>query len=88
MPARRQRSRSYKQRQVRTPGGRMQRIYKEKRKGAAACASCSKTLGGVPRPAKGNIGSIPRSSRMPNRPFGGYLCPACSRRVMKEKARA
>jgi len=87
MPARRKRSKSYKQRQVRTPGSHMRRHYGEKRKAAAVCAYCGKILGGVPRPAKG-IGSIPRSSRMPNRPFGGYFCLACSRKALKRKARA
>ena len=66
----------------------MQRHYNEKRTGAAVCASCDKLLGGVPRPAKGKMGSIPRSSRKPNRPFGGYLCLACSRKAIKAKARA
>jgi len=88
MPARRHRSRTYKKKQVRTPGGRVARHYKEKRKGGAVCALCGRPLGGVPRISGGRIGSLPRSSRMPNRPFAGYFCVACSRRFLLEKVRA
>ncbi len=66
----------------------MRKHYVEKRKGAAVCARCGKKLGGVPRLISGSMGSVHRSSRMPNRPYGGYLCLACSRRLLKQKARA
>ncbi|MEM3421598.1 MAG: hypothetical protein QW835_07110 [Candidatus Hadarchaeum sp.] len=87
MPARRHRSNTYKKRQVRTPGGRVSKHYREKRKAAAKCASCGRPLSGVPRIQGGILRSLPRSLRMPNRAFGGYLCVACSRRALIEKAR-
>ncbi|MGC8816581.1 MAG: 50S ribosomal protein L34e [Candidatus Hadarchaeum sp.] len=88
MPARRYRSGTYKERQVHTPGGRVSRQYRERRKSAAACAFCGQPLSGVPRKNRGRMGSLPRSLRMPNRPFGGYFCAACSRRALIEKVRA
>ncbi|MFQ6130319.1 MAG: 50S ribosomal protein L34e [Candidatus Hadarchaeaceae archaeon] len=88
MPARRYRSRSYKQHFVRTPGGRTIVRYKEERAGAARCASCGRPLGGVPRGRPSELRSLPRSSRMPNRPYRGYFCPACARQAIKEAARA
>ena len=86
MPARRQRSRTSKPRFVRTPGGRTAVHYEEKRAGVAKCASCGRPLAGVPR--SGNARTLPRSSRRPNRPFGGYLCSVCARGAIKEAARA
>lgn len=88
MPARRYRSKSYKQRYVRTTGGRTKVHYKEKRASLASCASCGRPLGGVPQVKASKLRSLPRSSRMPNRPFGGYLCSACARQAIKEAARA
>ncbi|HID60771.1 MAG TPA: 50S ribosomal protein L34e [Hadesarchaea archaeon] len=88
MPARRYRSKSYKQWLVRTPGRRAVSHYREKRANAARCASCGRPLGGVPWMRANELRSIPRSSRMPNRPFGGYLCLACTRQFIKETARA
>ncbi|MQY69224.1 MAG: 50S ribosomal protein L34e [Hadesarchaea archaeon] len=88
MPARRYRSARYRQHFVRTPGGRTIVHYKEERAGVARCASCGRPLGGVPRVRLSELRSLPRSSRMPNRPYGGYLCPACVRQTIKETARA
>ncbi|MDI6642508.1 MAG: 50S ribosomal protein L34e [Candidatus Hodarchaeaceae archaeon] len=87
MPARRYRTKSYGGRRVHTPGGRVLVHYKEKRSGKPKCASCGRPLGGVPWVRASRLQSLPRSSRMPNRPFGGYLCPACTRQVIKEAAR-
>ncbi|MBC7218993.1 MAG: 50S ribosomal protein L34e [Hadesarchaea archaeon] len=87
MPARRYRSNTYKERQVRTPGGRVAKHYREKKKAAATCASCGRPLCGVPRTDEGRMGAMSRSHRMPNRPFGGYLCVRCSRRALLEKIR-
>ncbi len=88
MPARRNRSRSYKRQEVRTPGGRTHSIYADKKKAPAVCANCCRKLGGVPRLASGGMGVIHRSSRMPNRMYGGYFCVTCSRRLLKQKARS
>ena len=62
--------------------------YKLKRGSVARCASCGRPLGGIPRLRASELQSLPKSSRMPSRPFGGYLCPACTRQAIKESARA
>ncbi|HDI12673.1 MAG TPA: 50S ribosomal protein L34e [Hadesarchaea archaeon] len=87
MPERRYRTKGYKRRAVRTTGGRTVWHYKGARSGPAKCASCGRVLSGVPRLRGNAMRSLPRSSRMPNRPFGGYLCPACARRSIKAMAR-
>ncbi|MDI6819357.1 MAG: 50S ribosomal protein L34e [Candidatus Hodarchaeaceae archaeon] len=88
MPARRHRSRTYKRRFIRTPGGHAVVHYKEGKVGVARCAMCGRQLGGVPRLRSSELRALPRSSRRPNRPYGGHLCPACARQVIKEAARA
>ncbi|MCS7131446.1 MAG: 50S ribosomal protein L34e [Hadesarchaea archaeon] len=88
MPMPRHRSRTYKKRFVRTPGGRVVIHYKEKKAGPAKCAMCGRQLGGVPRLRSSELRSLPKSARAPNRPYGGHLCPTCTRQVIKEAARA
>jgi len=88
LPAPRHRSRTYKKRFVRTPGGRVAIHYKEKKVGPARCAMCGGQLSGVPRLRPSKLRALPKSSRAPNRPYGGYLCPTCARRVITEAARA
>lgn len=74
-------------RYVKTPGGKSKiRILKKKTK-PARCAMCGAPLAGVPRLRPSELSRIPRSSRRPNRPYGGNLCSACSRRVIKEQIR-
>ncbi|MCR8472720.1 MAG: 50S ribosomal protein L34e [Candidatus Korarchaeota archaeon] len=78
MPAPRYRSRSLRRRNIRTPGGRLVVHYKKKIKGKAHCAICGKELSGVPREAKEH----PKSSRRPERPYGGFLCSSCLQRYL------
>ena len=87
LPARRYRSRTYKPRFVRTPGGRVAIHYKEKKPSSAKCANCGRPLGGVPRLRSSELRALPKASRRPNRPYGGYLCPICSRQLIKNSVR-
>ncbi|NIQ05051.1 MAG: 50S ribosomal protein L34e [Candidatus Korarchaeota archaeon] len=73
MPEPRKRSRSKKRRQKKTPGGKNVTHYKRKRKGEHICAICGKPLRGTPK----EEGNVTKSSRRPDRPYGGYLCQEC-----------
>jgi len=76
MPAPRYRSRSLRRVKIRTPGGKLVIHYEKRHKKFYRCAICGKPLFGVPRePAK-----FAKSSRRPERPYGGFLCAECYRK--------
>ena len=78
MPRPMHRSRSLKRRAIRTPGGRLVIHYRRKKGGIYRCAICKRPLFGVPR----NVREYPKSSRRPDRPYGGFLCADCLRRLV------
>lgn len=81
------RSRSMRRVRVRTPGGRTVTHYERSRKSIARCARCGATLNGVPRDAR-DLRSLPKSSKRPNRFFGGMLCHRCLEDIIKERIRS
>ena len=87
MPAPRYRSRSYRRIYRRTPGGRIVIHYKRRKPNKAKCAVCGAELHGVPRGTPVEIRKLPKTGRRPERPYGGYLCQRCLKRLMIQKAR-
>ncbi|MHA1715317.1 MAG: 50S ribosomal protein L34e [Promethearchaeota archaeon] len=85
MPQRRLRSRSIKRRSIVTPGGTNKIHYRRPNPGFARCASCGNIMSSVPRRSRSKMRKIPKSSRRPNRPYGGYLCPRCIQQQVKNK---
>ena len=81
-------SRSYKRKKIRTPGGRLKTVYTRKKPGKAQCGECGRPLAGVPRAKEKELKKLPKSSRRPERPFGGVLCSICFRKEMTKRARA
>ncbi|NYT18089.1 MAG: 50S ribosomal protein L34e [Methanobacteriales archaeon] len=88
MPQLRHRSRSYKRTFKKTPGGKTVLHYKKKKPSKHVCAECGKLLHGVPRGRPYQIRKLAKSKKKPNRPYGGYLCTECTRKVFKEQARS
>jgi len=82
-----QKSRTLAKKQVRTPAARVVTHYVERKPKAATCAVCGAKLKGVPRGRPAQIKAMPKSSRRPERPYGGVLCSGCTRAKMKETAR-
>lgn len=74
----RHRSRSKRRVYVRVPGGKTVIRYEKRHKGFYKCALCGKPLAGVPREPN----NYAKSSRRPERPYGGYLCAECMRREL------
>ncbi|ADZ09052.1 50S ribosomal protein L34e [Methanobacterium lacus] len=87
MPQGRYRSRSYKRTFKKTPGGKTVLRYKKKLPNKHVCAECGKQLHAVPRGRPYQIRKLSKSKRRPNRPYGGYLCSECARRIFKQEAR-
>lgn len=82
-----QKSRTFAQKQVRTPGARVVTHYTERKPKAAVCAVCGERLKGVPRGRPAEIKATPKTQRRPERPYGGVLCSKCTRDKMKASAR-
>ncbi|ADC46729.1 ribosomal protein L34e Rpl34e [Methanobrevibacter ruminantium M1] len=87
MPANRFRSRSYKRTNTKTPGGVNVLRYKKKKPSKHVCAECGAVLHGVPRGRPFEVNKLAKSKKRPNRPFGGNLCPECTRKHFKQEAR-
>jgi large subunit ribosomal protein L34e len=87
MPELRYRSRSYKRTFRKTPGGTTVLHYKKKKPSKHICAECGKPLHGVPRGRPYTIRKLSKSKKRPNRPYGGYFCPECTRKFFKRGAR-
>ncbi|ADP77677.1 LSU ribosomal protein L34E [Methanothermus fervidus DSM 2088] len=88
MPQPRYRSRSYRKVFKRTPGGRTVVHYEKRKPNPARCAGCGKVLHGVPRERPYRIRKLSKTKRRPNRPYGGYYCSECMRKVFKKEARS
>jgi large subunit ribosomal protein L34e len=88
MPALRYRSRSYKRTFKKTPGGVTVLHYKKKKPSKHICADCGKLLHSVPRARPYQIRKLPKSKKRPNRPYGGYFCSECARKMFKKEARS
>jgi len=71
----------------RTPGGRVTIIYKRTRPNPPRCAWCKRPLQGVVRIHPTYLRRINKTQKRVSRPFGGYLCHECLRKLMKMKAR-
>lgn len=82
------RSRSLKRKYTRVPGGKSVLHYKRRKTSYHKCAQCGALLGGVPRGNPAQIGKFSRSERTVSRPYGGYLCSACLKRMLISKARS
>ncbi|MBM4240109.1 MAG: 50S ribosomal protein L34e [Euryarchaeota archaeon] len=88
MPELRYRSRSYKRTFKKTPGGKTVLHYKKKKPSKHVCVHCRKPLHAVARGRPYQIKKLSKSKKRPNRPYGGYLCPECTRKVFKKEARS
>jgi len=73
---------------VKVPGGNTNIQFKKTKPSKAKCGKCSKVLAGVPHHLPSKIKKIPKTSRRPERPFGGVLCSSCMRLTLKETVRA
>jgi large subunit ribosomal protein L34e len=78
------RTRSVKKRRVRTPGNRLVTHYKMEKTKVAKCNVCKKPLHGVPRLIPSEMRKLPKSSRRPERPYGGNICSECMRKVFRK----
>lgn len=87
MPRGMYRSRTLRRIAVKTPGGVVHTHYRQRKPQKAKCANCAKVLAGVPRELPTTMKNLPKSSKRPERPYGGVLCSSCTRTLLKNKVR-
>ncbi len=87
MPRPQYRSRTFRRVYVKTPGGVVHLHYRRRKPGKAICSRCRKQLAGVPRELPLKMQNLSKSSKRPERPYGGVLCSACTRSILQSKAR-
>ena len=73
---------------VKTPGSKTVVHYRQRKPSKAVCGNCKKALPGVPREMPAKMANLPKTAKRPERPYGGVLCSACTRKVLKMKARS
>lgn len=73
---------------VKTPGGKTNVHYRQRKPSKAKCGNCKKQLAGVPRELPGKMMNLPKTAKRPERPYGGVLCFHCMKKLMLQKARA
>ena len=87
MVAPKHRSHSLRKVFKKTPGGRTVVHYEKKKPNKAVCTLCGRPLSGTPREVPSKLRNMPKSSKRPERPYGGVLCSSCARRVIIEEVR-
>ena len=80
-------SRSFRRRRVKTPGGKVVMHYDRRAPSKLKCALCKKELHGIPRKIPSKFSNLPKSKKTVSRPYGGYLCSNCAREKIKESFR-
>lgn len=87
MPRGNKRSRTLRRIYVKTPGARTVIHYRPRKPSKAHCAHCGVQLAGVPREFVSVMKNLPKTAKRPERPYGGMLCSACTRTVLRQKGR-
>lgn len=87
MPTPKHRTRTFRKVFVKTPGGRTIVHYRKRKPARAQCAQCQRYLAGVAHGIPSHVRKIPKTSRRPERAFGGVYCSRCSRAKIVELVR-
>jgi large subunit ribosomal protein L34e len=88
MPAGKHKSRSLRKVFKKTPGGRNVIHYEARNPKSHKCASCANELHGIPRLSAKKMEKAPKTEKRPERPYGGYLCSACTRKKLISELRS
>ena len=82
-----QKSRTFRRVQRKTPGGRTVTAYAKRNPAKATCPGCGKELMGMARLRPTELKNTPKTKKRPERPYGGVLCSRCTRRMIITKTR-
>jgi large subunit ribosomal protein L34e len=87
MPEPRFRSRSLRRVKKKRPGGQIVTHYEKRNPSVPKCANCKTELKGIPRKRPHKMQKLGLSKKRVERPYGGYLCSNCLKKLIKEEAR-
>ena len=87
MPTTKHRSRTLRIVYRRTPGGRTVVHYRKRKPSRATCSKCGYILTAVPRERPHIMRKMPKTTKRPERPYGGILCSSCMRRMFIDASR-
>ncbi len=87
MPSPSRRSRSLRRIYVRVTG-KTTIHYKRRKPKLGKCSKCGDKLKGVPRERPYKMVRMNKSKKRPSRPYGGFLCSKCMRKLFVEKAKS
>lgn len=88
MPRPMYRTRGWRRVVRRIPSSEVVVHYEKRKPSRAKCAICGAELHGVPSLRPSKLVKLAKSERRPERPYGGYLCPSCLSRGIKEAIRS
>ncbi|MBT3395416.1 50S ribosomal protein L34e [archaeon] len=88
MPAGKHKSRTLRRVFVKSPGGNTKIQYRKRKTAKLTCVECGKGLHGIPNLIRSRFKNLPKSKKKPQRPYGGNLCSACTRKKMLLKAKS
>jgi len=83
MVERAKRTRSTKKVKVKTPGARTVTHFRGERSGRPTCGLCMCQLSGVMSGTQSAVRNLPKSSKVPARPYAGQLCTNCLDRLVR-----
>jgi len=86
MPRPALRTRSKKRKRHSLPGGRSKVLYKKEKTSNPRCSNCGRYLTFLPH-STSKIRKLPKSQKKISRIYGGQLCHACLRDLLKQTAR-
>ncbi|MBW2963956.1 50S ribosomal protein L34e [Candidatus Woesearchaeota archaeon] len=81
------RSRTFRRVSRRTPGSNTTLQYRKRKPEKAKCGKCGEVLPGVPRERPYKMTRMAKTKKRPERPYGGVLCSACTRRKIISDSR-
>ncbi len=87
MPRGMYKSRTLRRVYRKTPGSRVVVHYKKRKPKKARCTGCGALLKGVARERPYKMMKLSKTKKRPQRPYGGYYCSKCMRKILIEKVR-
>ncbi len=80
-------SRTFRRVKKVTPGNKDVTHFVKRKPGAPVCAVTGQKLHGIKPATPSGLKKIPKTSRRPDRPYGGVLSSKAMREIIREKAR-
>ncbi len=71
----------------RTTSGKNVIVLRREKAAKPVCGKCGMVMHGLKKADASQVGKLSKTEKSVNRPYGGNLCPCCSKEIFKTKAR-